>query len=354
MKNNTMKALVYHGPNQLSLDDVPVPRIQKPEDVILRVTLATPCTSDVHIVVGHMPLVKPPSILGHEFCGVIEEMGSAVQGYKVGDRVHCISAVFCGQCSMCQKGHIVYCEKGGVFGTVKGIDGALAEYVRLPYATEIMVPIPEELMDEDVLLLADMLGTAWYGVSNAEVKKGDTVTVFGVGPVGMCACLLAKNVFEAETVIAVDLLQYRLDAVKNEGFADYVLNPNDGDVVKKIREITGGHMANASVETAGVASTINSAIRSTGPYGIVASVAIFPKPIEVPIHFMTHKNIQLRTGIQNCDGLDTMLDLIKAGKINTRFMQTHRSPLNDILKAMDIFGGNKDGCIKYLITPYER
>ena len=354
MENKTMKALVYHGPNQLSLDDVPIPRIETPEDVILRVTLATPCTSDVHLAVGHMPYVQPPSIIGHEFCGVIVEMGSAVQGFKVGDRVYSMPGVACGQCSMCLKGYTNHCENGGTFGTVKGLDGALAEYVRLPYASEIMEHIPDELMDEDVLLLADMLGTAWFGVTNAEVKKGDTVAVFGVGPIGMCACLLAKNVFEAETVIAVDLIQNRLDVVQKEGFADFVLNPNDGDVVKKIREITGGNMANSSVDTAGVASTINAAIRSTGHYGIVATVAIFPKPIEVPIHFMTFRNIQLRTGIQRCDGLDIMLDLIKAGKINTSFMQTHRSPLNDVLKAMDIFGGNKDGCIKYIITPYER
>ncbi len=354
MENNTMKALVYHGPNQLSLDDVAIPQIEHPEDVILKVTLATPCTSDVHLAVGHMPFVQPPSILGHEFCGEIVEMGTAVQGYQVGDRVHCISAIFCGKCTMCQKGYISYCENGGVFGTVKGIDGALAEYIRIPYASQVLIPIPEGLKEEEVILLADMLGTAWYGVSNAEVKKGDTVSVFGVGPVGMCACLLAKKVFKAKTVIAVDLLQYRLDTLFKEGLADYIINANDGDVIKKIRDITGGHGANAAIDTAGAANTINAAIRSTGHYGIVATVAIFPKPIEVPIHFMTYRNIQLRTGIQKCDGLDIMLDLIKSGQINTSFMQTHSSPLNDILKAMDTFGGNKDGCIKYLITPYER
>lgn len=353
MTGETMKALVYHGPNQLSLDDVPRPKIQNPDDVILKVTLATPCTSDVHLALGHMPSVPVPTVLGHEFCGEIVEIGPAVQGFKVGDRVHALSAVFCGECSMCRQGYISYCENGGVFGTVENLSGGLAEYIRIPFASKVLVPIPEGLEDEDVLLLADMLGTAWYGVTNAEVKKGDTVAVFGVGPVGICACLLAKKVFEAQTVIAVDLIQYRLDTVYKQGFADYILNPGDEDVVKRIREITGGQGADAAVDTAGVPATINAAIRSTGHYGIVSSVAIFPRPIEIPIHFMTYRNIQLRCGIQRCDGLDTMMNLIQNGKIDTRFMQTHRSPLNSVLKAMDIFGGNKDNCIKYVITPYQ-
>lgn len=176
----------------------------------------------------------------------------------------------------------------------------------------------------------------------------------GVGPVGLCACLLAKNVFEAKTVIAVDLAQYRLDAAIHAGIADHALNPNDEDVVKKIREITGKRGVNAAIETAGVQSTINMAVRSMGIGGIISTVAIFAKPIEVPLNILPTRNLQLRTGIQQCAGVDTMLELIKAGKINTRFMQTHRSPLNDIMKALAIFGGNKDNCIKYLITPYER
>ncbi len=354
MTAETMKALVYHGPNQLSLDDVPMPVIKEPGDVILKVTLTTPCTSDVHLAHGHMPFVPVPTVLGHEFCGEVVAVGEAITRFQVGDRVHAISAVFCGECSMCQQGYISYCEKGGVFGTVPELFGALAEYIRVPQAERILIPIPTGLADEDVLLLADMLGTAWYGVTNAEVKEGDTVSVFGVGPVGMCACLLAKKVFKAKTVIAVDLIQYRLDTVKNQGLADYIFNPGEVDVVKQIKAITGGKGTHASIETAGVPATIQAAIRSTGHYGIVSSVAIFPKPIEIPINFMTYRNMQLRTGIQRCDGLETMMELIQSGQIDTRFMQTHRSPLNNVLKAMEIFGGNQDNCIKYVITPYQR
>jgi len=199
-----------------------------------------------------------------------------------------------------------------------------------------------------------MLGTAWFGITNAEVKKGDSVAVFGVGPVGMCACILAKKVFEAETVIAVDLAQYRLDAVLNAGVADYIINPTEEDAVKRIREITHKRGVNAVVETAGVQSTMTAAARSLGIGGILSTISLFAKPLELPLDLMPNRNLQLRTGIQQCQGVDTILELIKEGKIDTRFMLTHRSPLNDIIHALDIFGGNKDGCIKYLITPYER
>jgi alcohol dehydrogenase len=354
VEDTTMKALVYHGPHQFSLDEVPVPQIQAPDDVILRVTLATPCTSDIHIMEGHMPFVRGPIILGHEFCGEIVELGSAVEGFKVGDRVHCLPGAICNECDMCKSGFVSFCETGGCFGTINGLNGAMAEYVRIPHADQIMIPIPDGLVEEDVLLLGDMLGTAWFGITNAEVKKGDTVAVYGVGPVGMCACLLAKKVFEAETVFAVDLAQYRLDAVLNAGVADVVINPTEEDPVKKIRQITHKKGVNAVVETAGVQSTITAAARSLGIGGILSTISIFAKPLELPLDLMPNRNIQLKTGIQQCQGMDTMLELIKAGTINTRFLQTHRAPLNDIINALDVFGGNKDGCIKYLITPYER
>lgn len=354
MEEKTMKALVYHAPHQFGLEDVSVPQIMAPDDAIIRVTLATPCTSDIHILEGHMPFVKGPITLGHEFCGEIVELGAAIQGYEVGQKVHCLPGAFCNQCDMCKSGYSSFCETGGCYGTVKGLNGALAEYIRIPHADQSMIIIPDGLLEEDVLLLGDMLGTGYFGVTNGEVKKGDAVAVFGVGPVGMCACILAKKVFEADPVIAVDLAQYRLDAVLKAGVADYVINPNEEDAVKKIREITGRRGVNAAIETAGVQSTMTAAAKSLAIGGILSTIAIFAKPVELPLHIMPNRNNQLRTGIQQCAGMDVMLEEIKAGRINTRFMQTHRSPLNDIIHALDIFGGNKDGCIKYLITPFER
>jgi len=343
VEEKTMKALVYHAPHQFSLDDMPVPQIQEPGDAILRVTLATPCTSDIHILEGHIPFVKGPIILGHEFCGEIIELGSAVEGFKVGDRVYCLPGAFCDECDMCKSGYSSFCQHGGCYGNFKDLHGALAEYIRIPFAANTMMLIPEGLVEEDVLLAGDMLGTAWFGITNAEVKKGDSVAVFGVGPVGMCACILAKKVFEAKTVIAVDLAQYRLDAVMNAGVADYIINSGEEEPVKKIREITGRRGVNAVVETAGVQSTITAAARSLGIGGILSTISLFSKPLELPLDLMPNRNLQLRTGIQQCQGVDTIVELIKEGKINARFLQTHRSPLNDIIKALDIFGGNKDG-----------
>lgn len=349
-----MKALVYHAPHQFSLDDVPVPQIQDPRDAILRVTLATPCTSDIHILEGHIPFVRWPITLGHEFCGEIVELGAAVEGFKVGDRVSCLPGVVCNECDMCKSGFPSFCQHGGCYGNIKDLHGALAEYIRIPFAANTMQHIPEGLAEEDVLLAGDMLGTAWFGIKNAELKKGDTVAVYGVGPVGMCACILAKKVFEAKTVFAVDIAQYRLDAVKNAGVADYIINSAEEDPVRKIRDITGRRGVNAVVETAGVQSTITAGARSLGIGGILSTIALFAKPLELPLDLMPNRNLQLKTGIQQCEGVDEIIELIKEGKINTRFMLTHRSPLNDIIKALDIFGGNKDGCIKYAITPYER
>jgi len=255
---------------------------------------------------------------------------------------------------MCKAGYISFCKNGGCFGTMPGINGALAEYVRIPFGANIMSLIPEGLDERDVILSGDMLGTAWFGIKNAEVKKGDTVIVYGVGPVGLCACILAKNVFLAKTVIAVDLIQYRLDAALKEGIADYAFNSNEVDVIKKVREITSGRGADAAVDTAGVPATLTSASRALKIGGIISTIALFAKPTETPLHIMPNKNQQLRTGIQQCEGVEQIITLIKEGKINTRFMQTHTAPLNNIMEALDIFGGNKDGCIKYMITPYER
>jgi len=351
MNQETMKALVYHGPNKISLDNVPVPQIEAPGDVILRVTLTTPCTSDVHISKGHhSAAVVPPVILGHEFCGEIVAMGSAVEGFKLGDRVHCFPGVVCDQCPTCLAGLRNFCQNGGVYGT-KGINGALAEYVKVPYGAASMVPIPDELADEDVIMLADMLATAWFGVTTAEVTKGSTVTVFGVGPVGMCACILAKNVLEAKTVIAVDLEQYRLDICVREGIADYAINPNNENVVEKIMQLTGGIGTDASVDTAGAPETISASLLSMHPYSTACTVAMIPTQLELPVNMMFYKNLTLKAGLHRCEGLDEMLDLIKAGKINTRFMQTHRGTLDDVVKAFDIFGNKKDGCVKYILKP---
>jgi len=354
MEQKTMKALVYHEAGKYSLDDVAVPHILQPTDVIGRVTLSAICSSDVHLVHGDMPNVKGPKIVGHEFCAEIVEVGSAVTDLKPGDRVQVMVGPFCGECKFCKMGVPVMCEHpdAGCFGA-NGPDGCQAEYIRIPSASKMCIKIPEGLTDDDVLLLGDMLATARYGLENAKVKAGQSVAVIGVGPVGLSTCLLAKKVYGARQVIAIDIQQYRVDLALKEGIADVGINPATEDVLQKFMAATGGGV-DAVIETAGTAATLNMAFGMARPGGIVSNVAIFAGPVELPIPQITVKNVGFISGIQFYEGVEEMLQMIKEGKIDTRFMQTHRAPLNDILKGYDVFGNKKDGCVKWLVTPYER
>ncbi|NLO20811.1 MAG: alcohol dehydrogenase catalytic domain-containing protein [Syntrophomonadaceae bacterium] len=350
MKQKTMKALVYHGPHNISLDDVAVPQLQKDTDVIARVTISTICTSDVHVFEGLSQIVKPPRILGHEFCAEIVEVGSAVQGFKIGDRVHCPPLSFCGECAMCKLGRVGACQNAGGFGLFT--DGCQAEYVRIPYANNCLIPIPDDMTDKDVLLLGDMLATALFGVNNAEVKVGQTVAVIGSGPVGLCSCLLAKKVRGAK-VIVLDKIQERIDLALKAGVADIGINVQTQDAAQLILEATGGKGVDSAIETAGNSQSFGMALQITAAAGIVSSVALYSTSFELPLPTLVFKNLTIRMGIQRIQGIPELLGYIKDGTINTDFLLTHQAPLNDIIKGYEVFGAQKDGCVKWVVTPYE-
>jgi len=358
MEQATMKALVYHGPNQISLDDVPVPKILKADDVIIRVTLSAICTSDVHIATGHIPDIIPDKVLGHEFCGEIVEIGPEVSGFAVGDRVMVKAASKCGVCESCQKGgparHCIHNGNGhGIFGAY-GPDGCQAEYMRIPAGAVCMFHIPDDLREEDVVLVTDMLATGLFGVQKARVAKGDIVLVVGCGPVGLSACAVAR-LYEPQTIIAVDILGYRVEAAVKAGVADYAINASLEDVVQRVAEITNGQMANAVIETSGSNASLNTAILVGGNDARICTVALFSSPITIPnMNAMVLKNIELITGIQEGQGLDLLIAGIRTGKLDPKFMLTHKAPLNEILKGYEVFSQQKDNCIKWLVTPYER
>lgn len=353
MEAKTMKALVYRAPGQYQLEDVALPKIIDPTDVIGRVTLSAICSSDVHVVHGHMNNVTLPKIVGHEFCAEIVAVGTAVKELKVGDRVQVMPGIYCGSCNFCKAGVAIMCEHkdAGCLGA-NGVDGCQAEYVRVPLAEQFCIKIPDGMQDEDVLLLGDMLGTARYGLENAGFKAGQSLAVIGAGPVGLSTCLLAKKSYGARQVIAIDPIQSRLDLALANGVADMVINPQTDDLMAKFMAVTGGGV-DAVIETAGQPQTLQMAFALARPGGIVSNVAIFPGPVELPIPAITVKNIAFKSGIQFCEGVEEILPQIQSGQIDTRFMQTHRAPLNDILKGYDTFGQQKDGCVKWLVTPYE-
>lgn len=355
MEQKTMKALVYHEPGKYSLTDVAVPKIIEPTDVIAKVTLAAICTTDIHQVRGEVPNAPYPRIQGHEFCCEVVEVGSAVQNLKSGDRCMAIPGVCCWECDVCKLGFPAVCPNGGVYGCQGELEGCQAEYIRIPWGDNFLFQIPEGLTEEDVILLPDMLVTGWFGNKNAEVGPGKSVAVIGVGPVGQCACMLAKKVFGANQVIAVDTLQYRLDtAINNENADIGILNTNPDEVIQRILEATNGFGVDSVIETVGYKETIAIAITATKIGGIIATVAVIGHPFEIDWNDMVWKNKQIRAGIQQGDGITEMLGMIIEGKIDSKFLLTHRAPLNDILRGYDIFGNHKDGCIKWLITPYER
>ena len=356
MKQKTMKAMVCDGPGKFALTDVPVPEIIDPTDVIGRVTLAAICTSDIHYVNGELATAVYPRTMGHEFCVEIVEAGSEVKTHKVGDRCVVKPGASCGECIMCQLGIRSGCLKGGIFGSIGHLDGCHAEYVRIPFAdTEgQLIPIPEGMQEEDVIMLPDMLATAWFGIVNAGLKEGQTVSVVGVGPVGLSTCLLAKQLFKAKTVIAIDLLQERVDLAVRAGVADYGVNASAENADARVKEIVGPLGVDVTIETAGEEDALATSANITRPTGVLSTVSIFPKAMmPTPMNTMMIKNISFKYGIQQCAGLPEMLSAIKSGSINTDFMMTHKRPLNDIEEGYRIFADKADGCIKWLVTPWQ-
>jgi len=359
MNQKTMKAFVFRGVDDYGLQDMPVPQMVKPDDSIVKVTVNTICTSDVHIIHGGIPPITAsaakngPRILGHEFCGEVVEVGPDVKKFKVGDRVILLAGIGCFKCPMCKIGMRAFCSELGMFGG-SNLHGAQAEYVRIPSSDITMIKIPDGLTEEDVLLVPDMLATGWFGLKNANFTEGQTVGVIGVGPVGQCTAMLAKKAFGAKTVVVFDLIQARLDAALKAGVADYAINVVTDNIPKRVAEITGGLGFNATVDTPGSQDSLNLACAVTGINGVLSTVAIIEKPIVIPMQEICFKNLTIKMGIQHLEGLPEMLKMIVTGQLNTKYIETHRSPLNDIEKAYKVFENREDGCIKWLIYPYER
>jgi alcohol dehydrogenase len=351
MNQKTMKAVVYHGPDKISLDDVPVPKIIEPDDAILKVTTSTICGTDIHIQHGGVPTVKPGTILGHEFCGEVVEMGPSVRGFKVGDKVAVSCITQCGECFWCLKQNYAQCSTGSwIFGHL--IDGCQAEYTRVPHANMGMHKIPAGLTDEDVLFVTDILSTGYYGAERGRIQPGDTVAVFAAGPVGMCAMTTARLWGPAQ-VIAVDANDHRLDICKKNGVADVTINPTKVDAVAKIKELTGGRGADVTIEALGFKPTFDAAIQAVRKGGNVSLLGVFEGPMELPMHELWIKNINISMGLVDANRIPQLIDLIAKGKINMKFLQTHVKPLNDIMEGYDIFGNKKDNCLKWLVKPYK-
>ena len=345
----TMKAAVYQENGIITLEDRPVPRLKDPQDAIIKVTLTTICSSDIHIKHGAVPRAVPGTILGHEFVGIVEQTGEAVRRFKPGDRVAVNVETFCGECYFCKRGYVNNCthEHGG-WALGCRIDGGQAGYVRVPFADNGLTRIPGEVTDEAALFTGDILSTGYWGASLAEIKPADTVAVIGAGPTGLCTLMCAR-LYGPGTVIAIDTSNERLELAKEQGLADVILNPFEQDVEQEIRNLTLGRGADAVLEVAGGRDTFQMAWKIARPNAVVCVVALYEEPQMLPLPDMYGKNLVFKTGGVDASCCEEIMKLIKAGKLDTSCLITHRTKLEHIMEAYDVFENKRNHVIKYAI-----
>jgi threonine dehydrogenase-like Zn-dependent dehydrogenase len=351
-----MKANVFHGKNDIRVEEVERPRAGVGEAVI-RVTLTTICGTDLHIVRGEYP-VKPGLIIGHEPVGVVEELGPGVNGYEVGDRVLVGAITPCGQCRGCLSGHLSQCGHGGGYEALGGwrfgntINGAQAEYLLVPHAQANLAKIPDELTDEQVVLLADIASTGFSGAESGNIKIGDAVVVFAQGPIGLCATAGAK-LMGASFIIGVDGDENRLAMAKDMG-ADVVLDYREVDVVAEVQRLTGGG-ADVAIEALGTQQTFESALRSLRPGGTLSSLGVYSGKVQIPYEAFAAGLGDYRIVTTLCPGgkerMRRLMEVVRHGRVDLAPLLTHTFSLNDIKEAYEVFGNRAGGVIKVAIKP---
>jgi alcohol dehydrogenase len=352
----TMRAVVFVSPGKLELRDVPRPTAG-PGDAIIRVTLTTICGTDVHILRGEYP-VRSGLVIGHEPVGVITELGAGVTGYSVGERVLVGAITPCGQCLGCLSGHQSQCGHGEGYEAIGGwrfgntIDGAQAQYLRVPNAQANLAKIPAGLTDEQVVLLADIASTGLSGAESGRVRPGDAVVVFAQGPIGLCATAGAR-LMGASLVIGVDGDDTRLAMSRRMG-ADVVLDYRVADVVSEVKKLTGGG-ADVAIEALGTQGTFESCLRCLRPGGVLSSLGVYSGKLAIPYDAFGAGLADYEIVTTLCPGgkerMRRLMDLVKHGRLDLTPLLTHRFPLERIEDAYDLFASRRDGVLKVAITP---
>jgi S-(hydroxymethyl)glutathione dehydrogenase/alcohol dehydrogenase len=385
-----MKAAVFHKPGDISVDTVEDPRIEQPGDVILRVTSTAICGSDLHIYDGGIPQADD-MIMGHEFMGIVEEVGSSVKNLKKGDRVVVPFPIACGHCFFCTHGASPACEnsnyehygpdgdladnKGGaLFGYTDlygGYSGGQAEYVRVPYADISPRIVPDNMTDDQVLFLTDIFPTGWSAIDWAQLKGGEVVAIFGSGPVGLMA-QKAAWINGASRVIAIDPLNYRLERARSVNKVE-TLNPHEVDVIEAIRHMTGGRGADVCVDAVGfeaersfmekVKATVNfekgtdkvidMCFKAVRRCGTVSIVGVYGTPFDnFAVHRMFDKGLTIKQGqAPVLNYIDHLIELVTTGKVVLDDIISHKLPLSEASHAYEIFKNKEDDCVKVVLTP---
>jgi alcohol dehydrogenase len=345
----TMKALVYHGPGKRGWEDKPRPTIEDQRDAIVRVTTSTICGTDLHILKGDLPAVTDGRILGHEGIGVVEDVGTGVSEFHVGDKVIISCVTACLKCDFCKRGMYSHCRRGGwILGYT--IDGTQAEYVRIPEADGSLYRLPADANEEDMVMLSDILPTGLEcGVLNGQVKPGDSVAIVGAGPVGL-AVLLTAQFYSPATIYMIDLDDKRLAVAKKFG-ANALINSTQGDAADQVMELTEGAGVDVAIEAVGLPSTFAICQAIVAPGGRIANVGVHGKPVELHLEKLWDRNISLTTRLVDTVTTPMLLKVVRSGKLEPSKLVTHRFAMNDIMKAYDTFGNAaKEGALKVLLT----
>ena len=354
----SMKAAIFVEPGRIVLDDKPVPEVG-PTDALMRVTTTTICGTDIHILKGEYPVAKGLTI-GHEPVGIIEKLGSSVAGYAEGQRViagaitpsgHSYASL-CGCHSQDGPGTASGFKAAGGWRFGNTIDGCQAEYVLVPDAMANLSPVPDNLSDEQVLMCPDIMSTGFAGAEKGQVRIGDTVAVFALGPIGLCAVAGAR-LMGATTIIGVDTVPTRLTAAKKLG-ADHTIDFASADPVAEIMRLTGGRGVDVAIEALGTQATFESALRVLRPGGTLSSLGVYSGDLTIPADAFSAGLGDNRIVTSLCPGgkerMRRLMDVISSGRVDLGAMVTHRFSLDNIEEAYELFAHQRDGVLKVAIT----
>jgi len=337
LREEMMKALVYHGPGVKALEDRPKPEIRASSDAIVKMVKTTICGTDLHILKGDVPTCTPGRILGHEGVGIVDAVGAGVTAFKPGDHVliSCISS--CGKCEYCRRGMYSHCTTGGwILGNE--IDGTQAEYVRIPHADTSLYSIPNGADEEALVMLSDILPTGFEcGVLNGKVAPGSTVAIVGSGPIGLAALLTAQFYSPAD-IIMIDLDDNRLGLARQFG-ATQTVNSKDGKAADAVKALTGGRGVDTDIEAVGVPATFVLCQDLVAPGGVIANIGVHGQKVDLHLERLWAQNIAITTRLVDTVTTPMLLKTVQSKKIDPTRLITHHFRLDKILDAYDTFAG---------------
>jgi threonine dehydrogenase-like Zn-dependent dehydrogenase len=347
-----MKGVVLKPNKQLALEEVEEPKILKNDDAIVKVTTATICGSDIHIKHGIIPGIPIGMVIGHEFVGIVEDLGPDVTKFKRGERVAAPCAAWCGICPECQRGYVTYCKNGGIwaggpyFGP--GLQGAQTSYIRVPFADTVLIHIPDNVSDTQAVFVGDIFSTGYQAACEGHISPGDNVVIFGCGPVGLSALISAQQ-FGPKQILSVDVLDNRLNLAKHYGATP--IDARKGDVVERIKEATKGIAADVVIEAIGDPETFKKSLQSVRRSGTVSVVGLFPTSVDFPLQELGFYGVRISMGLVQPNRMSQLMGLLEFGRVDLSPIATHTFTLGDALKAYELFEHHRDQCVKVLIKP---